>query len=277
MLSLMTDPAADARRGHRVSASPRRRSILTAACAVVATASLALSSSPASASDARSGGRDHGPATSARPAMTSNLPTVPKTAMRANDVTAPVTTPLARGTYTDLHDFGARSDHWARWHTGTDLAAPCGTPVRAATAGMVIVETGAGWSGPWLVKVTTGTGKLTTWYGHMQGLTARGGQIVHAGDQIGYVGAMGNATGCHLHFEVHANGGGMYQDNVDPSLWLAHFADVRPARPAVSAAAPGQVARPSAYPVPQGAVGEGKAPGGSAPIGLQSLLTGGGR
>lgn len=277
MQSLMTDPARDARRGRdHVSTSPRRRTVLTVVCTGTAVACLALSSTAAGASEARAAGRVDGPRTSARPVMTSALPTVPKTSARANAVTAPVTTPLARGTYTDLHNFGARSDHWTRWHTGSDLAAPCGTPVRAATAGMVIVETGVGWSGPWLVKVTTGTGRLTTWYGHMQGLTARGGQIVHAGDQIGYVGAMGNATGCHLHFEVHANGGGMYQDNVDPSLWLARFADVRPVRPAVSAA-PDQAERPSAYPVPQGAVGEGKAPGGSAPIGLESLLTGGGR
>lgn len=275
MLSPKTDPAAGAGRD-RVLISPPRRSILAASFAAASAAALALSS-PASAGEPRVAGHDHGRDASARGVMTSSLPTVPRTAVRANDVTAPVTTPLARGTYMDLHDFGARSDHWARWHTGTDLAAPCGTPVRAATAGMVIVETGSGWSGPWLVKVTTGTGKLTTWYGHMQGLTARGGQIVHAGDQIGYVGAMGNATGCHLHFEVHANGGGMYQDNVDPSLWLAHFADVRPARPAVSTTTPDQAARPSAYSVPQGAVGERKAPGGSAPIGLRSLLTGGGR
>ncbi|OIJ24403.1 M23 family metallopeptidase [Nocardioides luteus] len=200
---------------------------------------------------------------------------MPKTVTAANDLNALVTTPLARGTYRDLHNFGAASRHWARWHTGTDLSAPCGTPVLAATAGMVIVETGGGWSGRWLVKVTTGTGKVTTWYGHMRGLTVRGGQIVRAGQQIGYVGSEGNSTGCHLHFEVHANGGGMYQDNVDPSLWLAHYVDTEPAptiaQPTTQSARPKV---PGAYAVPQGAVGDQR--GTAEPIGLGSLLAGGG-
>ena len=41
-----------------------------------------------------------------------------------------------------------------------------------------------------------------------------------AGQQIGEVGDLGNATGCHLHFEVHPRGGSIYQDDVDPSAWL---------------------------------------------------------
>lgn len=206
----------------------------------------------------------------------SSLPNVPKTVTEANDLNALVTTPLARGTYTDLHNFGATSKHWARWHAGTDLSAPCGTPVLAATAGMVIIETGGGWSGRWLVKITTGTGKVTTWYGHMQGITVKGRQIVRAGQQIGYVGSEGNSTGCHLHFEVHANGGGMYQDNVDPSLWLAHYVNRAPARkvaqPTTSAPA-AQSKVPGAYAVPQGAVGDQQAA--AEPIGMGSLLTGG--
>ncbi|MER7558938.1 M23 family metallopeptidase [Nocardioides sp. NPDC126508] len=199
---------------------------------------------------------------------------MPKTVTAANDLNALVTTPLARGTYNDLHNFGAASRHWARWHTGTDLSAPCGTPVLAATAGMVIVETGGGWSGRWLVKVTTGTGKVTTWYGHMRGITVEGRQIVRAGQQIGYVGSEGNSTGCHLHFEVHANGGGMYQDNVDPSLWLAHYVGRDPARKVAQPTRSAQPKVPGAYAVPQGAVGDRRAT--AEPIGLGSLLVGGG-
>ena len=44
--------------------------------------------------------------------------------------------------FTDQRNFGNSGGHWARGHTGTDLSAPCGTPVRAATAGTVVIETG---------------------------------------------------------------------------------------------------------------------------------------
>jgi hypothetical protein len=44
--------------------------------------------------------------------------------------------------------------------------------------------------------------------------------VVAAGQQLGEVGTLGNSTGCHLHFEVHPQGGGIYEDSVDPSEWL---------------------------------------------------------
>ena len=135
----------------------------------------------------------------------------------------PVVVPLPPGTYRDEHNYGGTSAHWAATHTGDDLAAPCGTPVLAATAGVVVIESGSGWtwSGRWLVKIQTAPGALTTWYGHMQVLTVNPGQRVQAGQQIGEVGSLGNATGCHLHFEVHPHGGGYLEDQIDPAAWLA--------------------------------------------------------
>jgi len=121
----------------------------------------------------------------------------------------------------DLHNFGDSGEHWSHGHTGTDLSAPCGTPVVAVTAGTVIIRTDQAWAGNWLVEVSTGPGSLTTWYGHMQTLDVTAGQTVQAGQQLGQVGDLGNATGCHLHFEVHPAGGSMYEDDVDPSAWLA--------------------------------------------------------
>jgi endonuclease/exonuclease/phosphatase family metal-dependent hydrolase len=61
---------------------------------------------------------------------------------------------------------------------------------------------------------------LTTWYGHLRRLDVRPGLAVTAGQRLGEVGDLGNATGCHLHFEVHPHGGSIYQDNIDPSSWL---------------------------------------------------------
>ncbi len=132
-----------------------------------------------------------------------------------------ITFPLAPGTpYTDLDNFGARSKHWATVHTGDDFSAACGSPVVAATDGTVMIRTDQSWSGPWLVMVSTEEGSLTTWYAHLQSLDVADGDRVHAGDPIGKVGQQGNATGCHLHFEVHPTGGTIYQDDTDPAVWL---------------------------------------------------------
>ena len=130
--------------------------------------------------------------------------------------------PLPDGTsFVDQHNWGHRSHHWASVHTGDDLSTACGTPVLAVNDGTVAIRTDQSWSGPVLVMVSAGGGELTTWYAHMQALLVSDGQPVVAGQQIGVVGQAGNATGCHLHLEVHPSGGSIYQDDVDPSEWLA--------------------------------------------------------
>ena len=123
---------------------------------------------------------------------------------------------------TDSHNWGGTGSHWDSWHTGTDFSVPCGTPVLAATSGTVEIDTGQAWAGTWLVKVVTGPHSVATWYAHMQALDVHAGQSVRAGQQLGQAGARGNATGCHLHFEVHTHNGSIYgPDNVNPSQWLA--------------------------------------------------------
>lgn len=132
----------------------------------------------------------------------------------------PVPDPLITS---DRKNWGGGGGRWSSWHTGTDFSVACGTPVLAVTAGTVLIDRSQAWAGPWLVKISTGPGRLTTWYAHMQRVDVTPGQQVEAGQRIGEVGALGNATGCHLHFEVHLAGGSIYgPDNTDPSLWLAH-------------------------------------------------------
>jgi murein DD-endopeptidase MepM/ murein hydrolase activator NlpD len=132
-----------------------------------------------------------------------------------------ITFPLPPGTpFVDQDNFGGRSGLWAREHTGDDFSTACGSPVVAANAGTVMIRTDQGWSGRWLVMVSTAQGSLTTWYAHMQAIDVVDGQHVHAGDPLGQVGSEGNATGCHLHFEVHPTGGGIYEDDTDPEVWL---------------------------------------------------------
>ena len=130
----------------------------------------------------------------------------------------------------DRHNWHGTGGSWSSWHTGTDFSAPCGTPVYAAHAGRIEIDTTQAWAGTWLVKITTGPRSLTTWYAHMQALDVARGQRVTAGQRIGIVGARGNAIGCHLHLEVHLANGSIYgPDNVDPSTWLAQHTN-RPVR-----------------------------------------------
>jgi endonuclease/exonuclease/phosphatase family metal-dependent hydrolase len=126
---------------------------------------------------------------------------------------------------TDRHNWHQPGRNWESWHTGTDFSVPCGTPVYAAHAGTVEIDTSQPWAGPALVKITTGPESLATWYAHMEKVTVSRAERVQPGQQIGLAGQEGNATGCHLHFEVHLHNGGIYgADNVDPSKWLAENA-----------------------------------------------------
>ena len=97
-------------------------------------------------------------------------------------------------------------------HEGIDIAAPNGTPVRAAAAGRVIV---AGWSGGYgnLVVIDHGNG-IATAYAHLSAIYASGGSVSQ-GQSIGAVGSTGHSTGNHLHFEVRVNG-----SPVDPLGYL---------------------------------------------------------
>jgi murein DD-endopeptidase MepM/ murein hydrolase activator NlpD len=89
-------------------------------------------------------------------------------------------------------------------HTGIDIAAPRGTPVRATAAGTV-EEAGTDSILGFVVVLAHRDGYATT-YGHNSHLVVVPGQNVRAGDVIGFVGSSGQATGPHLHYEVVRNG-----------------------------------------------------------------------
>jgi murein DD-endopeptidase MepM/ murein hydrolase activator NlpD len=102
----------------------------------------------------------------------------------------------------------------ASFHRAIDIAAPAGTPVRAARAGTVIY---AGWSSQGygnLVKIRH-HGGAETWYAHHSEVRVSVGQVVNHGDVIALVGSTGISTGPHLHFELHENG-----QPVDPLGYL---------------------------------------------------------
>ncbi|MCL2309436.1 MAG: peptidoglycan DD-metalloendopeptidase family protein [Proteobacteria bacterium] len=88
-----------------------------------------------------------------------------------------------------------------RAHTGTDFAAPVGTPVHAASDGTVDFVGNQGGYGNLIILHHAG--KVTTYYGHLSRFTAglKRGNHVTQGTVIGYVGQTGWATGPHLHYE----------------------------------------------------------------------------
>ena len=103
--------------------------------------------------------------------------------------------------------FGWRGDpmHGAtRFHSGVDLAAPAGSPIRATQAGSV---TSAGWAGNYGYMVTLDHGNgVETRYAHMSAINVEAGKTVNQGDIIGLVGSTGRSTGPHVHYEVRVGG-----------------------------------------------------------------------
>ena len=108
--------------------------------------------------------------------------------------------------------FGYR---WGVLHGGIDIANAIGTPILAASDGIVIDAGPQGGYGNW-VKLRHADGTVTL-YGHLSAWNVEIGQRVWAGDQIAKMGNTGNSTGPHLHFEVLLNG----TDRVDPVGWLS--------------------------------------------------------
>ncbi|WP_287786428.1 M23 family metallopeptidase [Acidiphilium sp.] len=109
--------------------------------------------------------------------------------------------------------FGDRHDGF---HPGVDLAAPYGSPVRAALSGRVVY---AGWYGEYgkVVDISSRDGLLTR-YAHLSQIGPQlvPGRTIMEGSTIGNIGTTGNAHGAHLHFEVRVD-----SRPVDPMIYLA--------------------------------------------------------
>jgi len=110
--------------------------------------------------------------------------------------------------------YGAR---WGVTHYGVDIAAPIGTPVYAATAG--VVQRAGSATGFGLAVYIRGNDGAVTVYGHVNRYFVTAGERVAVGEEIAEVGNRGQSTGPHLHFEVHPSGA-MYGGQVDPVPWL---------------------------------------------------------
>jgi murein DD-endopeptidase MepM/ murein hydrolase activator NlpD len=104
---------------------------------------------------------------------------------------------------------------WGRMHNGIDIAAPVGTPIFAAAAGVVTYSAWNDGGYGNLVEIAHPDGSFTL-YAHNHRNLVREGQEVEQGDQIAEMGSTGFSTGPHLHFEIHPAG----QGAVNPMAFL---------------------------------------------------------
>jgi murein DD-endopeptidase MepM/ murein hydrolase activator NlpD len=177
-----------------------------AAAAASAASQAAQRSSPAqitsSSSSGSSGGAaaaaPQGAATGAAAAPASApAPESPPPSNAGSGIVCPINGPRAFGDTWGAARSGGRS------HEGVDMMSPAGTPLVAVESGSVQFKTtNLGGNSVWL-NGASGTryfyAHLSAWEGSSRG--------VSQGEVIGYVGATGNTTANHLHFEVHPGGG----------------------------------------------------------------------
>ncbi len=110
--------------------------------------------------------------------------------------------------------FGVAGSMWSSgYHTGLDFPAMTGTPIRAADDGRVTTARSGGPYGKHVI-IDHGGG-LSSLYAHMSQMAADVGDAITRGEGIGKVGATGNTTGPHLHFEARRGG-----RTVDPMPYL---------------------------------------------------------
>ncbi|HXN87513.1 MAG TPA: M23 family metallopeptidase [Candidatus Binataceae bacterium] len=103
--------------------------------------------------------------------------------------------PVDRGVISS--GFGIRN---GAMHEGVDIAAPVGTPVKAAEAGSVIYS--GRLRGYGNVIIVRHDEHYVTVYAHNSANLVREGESVSRGQAIGYIGDSGRTTGANLHFEV---------------------------------------------------------------------------
>jgi murein DD-endopeptidase MepM/ murein hydrolase activator NlpD len=148
---------------------------------------------------------------------------VPATpAVRALKKETQLLCPLKKGSFSLSSKFGPRRRTNGSWgfHKGLDMAAPEGTPIKAAATGEVLE---AGWSkGYGNTVLIAHSPSLTTRYAHLSKISVTRGTSIKEGEIIGLVGNTGRVRssrrggGHHLHFEVH-----LYGKAVNPLYFIS--------------------------------------------------------
>jgi murein DD-endopeptidase MepM/ murein hydrolase activator NlpD len=139
---------------------------------------------------------------------TEDIPTPTTAAVEA--AAAKVKSPVPG--YTVTYKYGIRNPRYAAgYHTGDDYAAPTGKKVVAVLDGTIAWSNNNGGAyGRWIgLRATNGRDYI---YCHLSVRSVKAGDKVKAGQKLGEVGATGNVTGPHLHFEDRPKGGGYGND-----------------------------------------------------------------
>lgn len=112
--------------------------------------------------------------------------------------------------------YGVRKDPLTgkdEMHQGIDIAAPIGSPIKAAQDG--IVEFSGDRGGYGRTVLLSHQGDVKTLYAHLDEQLVKEGQAIKKGQVIGFTGNTGRSTGPHLHFEVRKD-----NEAIDPKLLM---------------------------------------------------------
>ncbi|MGE5209701.1 MAG: peptidoglycan DD-metalloendopeptidase family protein [Acidobacteriota bacterium] len=173
-----------------------------AAARQLAASSAAAAPSAPTAAVAPSSGSSNGPQAAAQPApaaapAAAPVPASPPPSNAGSGIVCPVAGPRAFGDTWGAARSGGRS------HEGVDMMSPGGTPLVAVESGSVQFKTTRlGGNSVWL----NGNSGTRYFYAHLSAWEGSS-RSVSQGEVIGYVGATGNTTANHLHFEIHPGGG----------------------------------------------------------------------
>ncbi|MEU6332778.1 peptidoglycan DD-metalloendopeptidase family protein [Streptomyces sp. NPDC047049] len=155
-------------------------------------------------------------------------PPVPVSEIAPSPWVYPVPPPFNIGTR-----FGEKGGHWVKGHSGVDFPKPTGTAVYAAADGVVLATHAYGTEdnnayGNFVIVLHADN--VETMYAHLSHIDATPGARVKAGALIGRVGATGNVTGPHLHFEVRPMISGHHLP-VNPEPYLSKAGVAKPGNP----------------------------------------------
>ena len=113
--------------------------------------------------------------------------------------------------------FGYRSNPFSgrgsEFHKGLDIKGEIGDPVKCTAGGKVVLSDYDGGYGKCVV-IDHGNG-LTSRFGHLSDYNVKSGDVVNAGEVIGFVGSTGRSTGPHLHYEIRYK-----EDYINPEEFL---------------------------------------------------------